>query len=86
MDTPLCPTAVEETLLAEEPGEDKLVLLLLVTGCMQVCAYKLTDAILSSPMGVVRLMDMLMEREVCYGSDVWVHVWRKRRDSRHLWV
>lgn len=34
-----------------------------LTPCTQACAFKLQDAILSSR-GVVRLMDMLAEREV----------------------
>jgi hypothetical protein len=33
---------------------------------LQTCAYKLQAAILASPMGVVRLMDMLSEGEVCW--------------------
>ena len=31
---------------------------------MQACPHRLQAAILASPMGVVRLMDMLGEREV----------------------
>ncbi|GAX81853.1 hypothetical protein CEUSTIGMA_g9281.t1 [Chlamydomonas eustigma] len=36
----------------------------LLAGLLQACPHRLQSAILSSPMGVVRLMDMLSEREV----------------------